>query len=236
MRRAQSVTEEAMEFACRTVCAATADAEGVLHDHETMLTSELMRQRITSFLIGKNFSNHLDSIVVTVPHVADCHHHGTGLLQAGLPVIIDIFPRDNETGYWGDCTRTAVNGEPSPELVRMHAAVVTARMKPSPRCRWEQLVTLFTRRPSHQSPAAATSWDCRQQMRTMGSSQCVMAPATGSGWMSTSRYCSRPAVAKSWPTRYSPSNQACTRQVRRSACRGHGCGHNSRTEKPQLPA
>ena len=127
LRRAQSVTEEAMEFACQTVCAATADAEGVLHDHETTLTSELMRQRITSFLIGKNFSNHHDSIVVTVPHVADCHHHGTGPLQAGLPVIIDIFPRDNETGYWGDCTRTAVNGEPSPELVRMHAAVVKAK-------------------------------------------------------------------------------------------------------------
>ena len=102
-------------------------ADGELREGDTVLTSEWMRQRITSFLIGKNFSNHHDSIVVTVPHVADCHHHGTGPLQAGLPVIVDIFPRDNETGYWGDCTRTAVNGEPSPELVRMHAAVVKAK-------------------------------------------------------------------------------------------------------------
>ena len=129
LRRAQSVTEEAMEFACRMICAATPDADGVLRDSDTTLTSELVRQRITSFLIDKNFSNHHDSIVVTVPHVADCHHHGTGPLQTGLPVIIDIFPRDNETGYWGDCTRTAVNGGPSPELAQMHAAVVKARVE-----------------------------------------------------------------------------------------------------------
>ena len=124
---AQAVTEEAMEFACRTICAATPDAEGILRDGDTVLTSELMRQRITSFLITKNCSNHHDSIVVTVPHVADCHHHGTGPLHTGLPVIVDIFPRVNATGYWGDCTRTAVNGESSPEIVQMHAAVVKAK-------------------------------------------------------------------------------------------------------------
>ena len=127
LREAQSVTEEAMEFACGMICAATPDAEGVLRDGGTVLTSELVRQRITSFLIGKNCSNHHDSIVVTVPHVADCHHHGTGPLQTGLPVIVDIFPRVNATGYWGDCTRTAVNGEPSPEIAQMHAAVVKAK-------------------------------------------------------------------------------------------------------------
>ncbi|MDP6795000.1 MAG: M24 family metallopeptidase [Verrucomicrobiota bacterium] len=127
LREAQAVTEEAMEFACHSICAATPDEEGILRDGDTELTSELMRQRITSFLIGKNCSNHHDSIVVTVPHVADCHHHGSGPLLTGLPVIVDIFPRVNATGYWGDCTRTAVNGEPSSEIVQMHAAVVKAK-------------------------------------------------------------------------------------------------------------
>jgi len=127
LREAQAVTEEAMRFACHSICTATPDAEGVLLDGDTVLTSELMRQRITSFLIDQNCSNHHDSIVVTVPHVADCHHYGTGPLHTGLPVIIDIFPRVNATGYWGDCTRTAVNGEPSPEILKMHAAVVKAK-------------------------------------------------------------------------------------------------------------
>ena len=127
LREAQSITEEAMEFACRTICKATPDVKGVLHDGNTALTSELMRQRITSFLITKNCSNHNDSIVVTVPHVADCHHHGSGPLRTGLPVIIDIFPRMNATGYWGDCTRTAVNGEPSSQILKMHEAVVKAK-------------------------------------------------------------------------------------------------------------
>ena len=127
LREAQSVTEEAMEFACRTICRATYDEKGVLHDGDTILTSELMRQRITSFLIAKNCSNHNDSIVVTVPHVADCHHHGSGPLCTGLPVIVDIFPRMNATGYWGDCTRTAVNGEPSSQVLKIHEAVVKAK-------------------------------------------------------------------------------------------------------------
>ena len=42
-------------------------------------------------------------------------------------MIVDIFPRVNATGYWGDCTRTAVNGEPSREIAQMHAAVVKAK-------------------------------------------------------------------------------------------------------------
>ena len=127
LRKAQSVTEEAMEFACRIICAATPDAAGELREGDTVLTSEWMRQRITSFLIGKNFSNHHDSIVVTVPHVADCHHHGTGPLRTGLPVIVDIFPRNRTTHYNGDCTRTAVNGEISDTLQQMHTAVVKAK-------------------------------------------------------------------------------------------------------------
>ena len=127
LREAQALTEEAMEFACHSICAAIPDGEGILRNGDTLLTSELIRQRITTFLIGKNCSNHYDSIVVTVPHVADCHHHGTGPLRTGLPVIVDIFPRVNATGYWGDCTRTAVNGEPSLEIVQMHGAVVKAK-------------------------------------------------------------------------------------------------------------
>lgn len=127
LRHAQKVTGDAITFACRTIANATPDKDGILHADGTVLTSERVRAMITAFLIEQNFSNSHDSIVVTIPHVADCHHFGAGPLKADLPVIVDIFPMDNATRYCGDMTRTVVNGTPSDDLVRMHATVCEAK-------------------------------------------------------------------------------------------------------------
>jgi Xaa-Pro aminopeptidase len=127
LRHAQKVTGEAITFACRTIANATAGADGILHAEGAVLTSERVRSMITAFLIERNFSNSHDSIVVTTPHVADCHHFGEGPLKADLPVIVDIFPMDNATRYNGDMTRTVVNGTPSDELRKMHATVCEAK-------------------------------------------------------------------------------------------------------------
>ncbi len=125
--KAQQMTHAAMAMACETIAHATPDAEGILHHDGDVLTSERMRREITRYLMDRGFSNHHDSIVATIPHVADCHHKGTGPLQTGAPVIVDIFPCDDETRYWGDCTRTVVHGEVSDEVARMHAAVAAAK-------------------------------------------------------------------------------------------------------------
>ena len=127
LRHAQKITGEAMTFACRLIANANPDKEGVLHHDGEVLTSERVRSMITMFLIERNFSNAHDSIVVTLPHVADCHHFGTGPLKVNLPVIVDIFPMDNATRYNGDMTRTVVCGEPSAELLKIHAAVREAK-------------------------------------------------------------------------------------------------------------
>ncbi len=127
LRHAQKITGEAMIYACRTIASAKPTSEGVLQYDGAVLTSERMRAMITAFLIKRNFSNAHDSIVVTVPHVVDCHHFGTGPLRANLPVIVDIFPMDNATRYHGDMTRTVVCGEPSDECLKMHAAVCEAK-------------------------------------------------------------------------------------------------------------
>ncbi|NNE90462.1 MAG: aminopeptidase P family protein [Verrucomicrobiales bacterium] len=127
LRHAQAVTGEAMTMACRAISRAKPDDDGNLQHEGEVLTSERLRRMITAFLIDRGFSNHHDSIVVTVPHVADCHHFGAGPLKANLPVIVDIFPMDNATRYCGDMTRTAICGEPSEEVVKMHAAVRDAK-------------------------------------------------------------------------------------------------------------
>lgn len=127
LQKAQAMTEQAMQFACETIARAEPNGEGILQHEGEPLTSQRVRSMISIFLLERGFSNHYDSIVATLPQVADCHHHGDGPVRTELPVIVDIFPRDNETRYWGDCTRTVVNGQPTDKLIHMHRAVVNAK-------------------------------------------------------------------------------------------------------------
>ena len=127
LRHAQKITGEAMTFACQTIAHARADREGILYHEDQILTSQRMRSMITAFLLERNFSNAHDSIVVTAPHVADCHHFGDGPLKTSLPVIVDIFPMDQRTRYNGDMTRTVVHGTPCDEVLKMHQAVCDAK-------------------------------------------------------------------------------------------------------------
>lgn len=129
LQRAQSVTEDAILMACQTIARAHAGRDGVLQHDGGPLTSERMRQKISIYLLERGFSTHHDSIVASMPESADCHERGTGPLRTGQAVIIDIFPQDMATRYWGDCTRTVVHGEATPEMVKMHAAVVDAKRK-----------------------------------------------------------------------------------------------------------
>jgi Xaa-Pro aminopeptidase len=127
MREAQVMTMAAMKMACTWIGTADANAEGHLMQEGEVLTSERVRRRITSFLIDRGYSTPHDSIAVTVPHVADCHHFGTGPLLRDIPVIVDIFPLNNSSRYNGDCTRTVVNGTPSDAVIKMHATVMDAK-------------------------------------------------------------------------------------------------------------
>jgi Xaa-Pro aminopeptidase len=49
------------------------------------------------------------------------HEPGSGHLPAGLPIQIDIWPRHEESGCWGDMARTFVVGEPVPEHAELIA-------------------------------------------------------------------------------------------------------------------
>ncbi len=127
LAEAQRVTEEAMRMACETVAHSEATGQGELRHSGSVLTSERLRKMISLYLLDRGFSNPHDSIVACWPHSADCHERGSGPLLTGQAVIIDIFPQCQDSGYWGDCTRTVVHGQPSDEMRRMHAAVVDAK-------------------------------------------------------------------------------------------------------------
>jgi Xaa-Pro aminopeptidase len=44
------------------------------------------------------------------------HDPGSGPLPANLPIVIDVWPQDEESACWGDMTRTFVVGEVSPAV------------------------------------------------------------------------------------------------------------------------
>lgn len=126
IRRCQADTEAAMRLACETIARADAARDGTLVADGSPLTAERVRGLIDTQLATRGYDNPT-SIVACGEQGADCHHRGHGVLRTGQPVIVDIFPISKETFYHGDCTRTVVHGEPTPQLVRMHKAVIEAK-------------------------------------------------------------------------------------------------------------
>ncbi|HMN96781.1 MAG TPA: Xaa-Pro peptidase family protein [Phycisphaerales bacterium] len=126
LREAQSVTEGCMAMACGMIARASARRDGTLEHGGDALTSERIRVAIDAFLTERGYANP-ESIVAGGKLGADCHDRGRGPLRSGELIIVDIFPRNKQTGYHGDCTRTVVHGEIPAEAARMHRTVVEAK-------------------------------------------------------------------------------------------------------------
>ena len=86
------------------------------------LTSERV-QGVINATIASLGGNAAHTIVAGGNQGCDPHETGHGPLRAHQPIILDIFPRDLKTGYWGDITRTVVRGRAS-ERVRTLFALV----------------------------------------------------------------------------------------------------------------
>ncbi len=126
LRQAQQATEQAVELACTMVARATAGRGGVLMLDGAPLTAERVRAAADHLLLDRGYENP-PAIIAPGRQGADCHALGAGPIRTGEPVIVDIFPRNRETLYYGDCTRTVVHGDPPDELRRMHATVCRAK-------------------------------------------------------------------------------------------------------------
>ncbi|MBQ6102340.1 MAG: M24 family metallopeptidase, partial [Kiritimatiellae bacterium] len=91
------------------------------------LTSERARALVRETLLSRGCLDLEGSIVAGGRQAADPHEAGHGPLRAGEWIVCDIFPRDLCTGYWGDMTRTFMNGRPSAKLRRLYRAVADAQ-------------------------------------------------------------------------------------------------------------
>jgi Xaa-Pro aminopeptidase len=57
----------------------------------------------------------------------DPHEEGHGVLRANEPIILDVFPRSQKTGYFGDITRTVVKGRASEPVRKLYDTVARAQ-------------------------------------------------------------------------------------------------------------
>ncbi|SRR5579875_968138 len=115
-------TERAMGRAIEMISSSKI-RDGKLFLNGSPLTSEMVRGEINSEL-SRLGCTALNTIVACGIHSSMPHNRGEGPLLANQPIVIDIFPRSQESGYFGDMTRTVVKGEPSKELEKMYQTVL----------------------------------------------------------------------------------------------------------------
>jgi Xaa-Pro aminopeptidase len=114
IRQAQRANEAAMERAETLLREATVE-NGRLYREGDPLTSERVKEAIEVTLLRQGCA--LDETIVACgADSADPHDRGSGPLEAGEPIIVDIFPRHKTNRYHADMTRTFCRGEPSDTL------------------------------------------------------------------------------------------------------------------------
>jgi len=122
----QRAAIQAMRAAIRLIARARVDKKNRLCVQGRLLTSEYVRHAIYQVLVEHNCTGE-GTIVACGAQAAAPHGVGHGPLRAHQSIVIDIFPRHLEHGYWGDLTRTVVKGTPSAALKKMYAAVKAAQ-------------------------------------------------------------------------------------------------------------
>lgn len=107
---AQRIAETAMQRAFDVLRASRIAKDRSLLWNGAPLTSETLRAEIEVAIVRAGGEARGDSIVAGGEQACDPHERGSGLLRADVLIILDIFPRDAKTGYFGDITRTVVRG------------------------------------------------------------------------------------------------------------------------------
>jgi Xaa-Pro aminopeptidase len=117
------MSEIGMAEAMQVLRAARIGRDQKLIYHNVPLTSEKLRAVIdTAITQACGLASH--TIVAGGKQGCDPHERGFGPLRANEPIIIDIFPRSQKTGYFGDITRTVVRGHASEGVRRLYDIVL----------------------------------------------------------------------------------------------------------------
>ncbi|MBF0357966.1 MAG: aminopeptidase P family protein [Magnetococcales bacterium] len=113
---ALTITGRGMMAGIELIRSSTIGKDGLLYIGDKQLSSEIVRGEINATLVREGAQpNH--TIVSGGKQGSDPHEEGSGPLPANQAIILDVFPRVEKTGYWGDMTRTVCRGK-APKKVK----------------------------------------------------------------------------------------------------------------------
>ena len=139
IRRAQRAAEAGMRRAAELLRAAER-RNGSLHVDGGELTAERVKAAVAT-AFEEHGCTADDFVVAPGPQGAVGHEMGSGPIRPGEAVVVDLWPRDRESGCFADMTRTFVAGEAPDELRRYHLLArealerVTGLVRPGADCR-----------------------------------------------------------------------------------------------------
>ena len=126
IRRATNAGLDALRAAAAMLREAEIRGDELWRDGER-LTSETVRERIREVCGRAGAPAPADIMIKPMgPDPQIGHQPGSGPLPAHTPILIDLWPRDEESGCWSDMTRTFVRGEISDQIAELHALVISA--------------------------------------------------------------------------------------------------------------
>jgi Xaa-Pro aminopeptidase len=116
------LAECGLACALRILEQSTVGTDDGLRWRQQPLTVEILRGELDAE-IARAGGTASHTIAAPGPQGADPHEVGHGPIRRGVPIVLDIFPRVDRTGYFGDLTRTVVKGA-APAIVRRAFAAV----------------------------------------------------------------------------------------------------------------
>jgi Xaa-Pro aminopeptidase len=122
MEQALRITEKGLKRAIEVLKKSKPGSGKRLRWRGRALTSEMLRAEIDSTILRAG-GVPLGTIVAGGDQACDPHERGFGPLYADSLIILDVFPRDAKTGYFGDMTRTVLRGRASDAQRRLWDAV-----------------------------------------------------------------------------------------------------------------
>jgi Xaa-Pro aminopeptidase len=96
--------------------------DGYLRRHGRRFTARDLRSAVNQRILAEGC---LPAHTICAPgdQAVDPHQEGHGPIRAHTPIVMDIFPRSESSGYFGDLTRTVVRGRASHRLHELYAIV-----------------------------------------------------------------------------------------------------------------
>jgi Xaa-Pro aminopeptidase len=126
IRRAIRITEVGLARGTEVLQAAEIKSGKRLVWGGAVLTSERLRAEIDSAILHAG-GTPTNTIVAGGEQACDPHDLGSGPLKADSLIILDVFPKDGRSGYYGDLTRTVVRGKANEAQRALWSTVLDAQ-------------------------------------------------------------------------------------------------------------